>query len=151
MPTVTYPLESKVPSGEIPSVKQPTGSVSFSLAVQNGTPIRLDTNVQNGYYAVRDLNGTALVTGKIVATAPINFYITEKGNAGPIAFEALNVTTVNIRVPLPKGQWVFGFLSSGVESNVTVVQITLNYSYFGCNKRVLSIEDLKEPINARIK
>lgn len=113
-----------------PSVKQPTGSVSLSLATQNGPPIVLSANVQDGYYVLRDLNGTTLATGKIVATAPIDFYITEKGNAGPIAFEALNATNVNIRVPLPKGVWVFGFLSSGVESNVTVAQITLNYSYF---------------------
>lgn len=112
--------------GERPSVQpQPSGTFTFSLGQFNLSPNSVD-----GFYKKVSLNGTALATGNIVATAPINFYITEKGNAGPIAFEALNVTSANIRVPLPKGEWVFGFLSTGIESNVTVAQITLNYSYF---------------------
>jgi hypothetical protein len=93
----------------------------FSLSPNGSEAFSLDVN----------LKGTALITGDVFSTAPIDFSINYKGNAGPYAFEALNTTMVNIRVLLPKGLWSFDFVNSGVNATVTSAPFYINYSYFG--------------------
>lgn len=75
------------------------------------------------------LNGTALVTGFINASAPINFRISYLGPDGPYAYQAINATMINVRVLLPQGTWAFTFEYAGVDSSIYTASFTLNYSY----------------------
>ncbi len=105
-------------------VQQPTGSLMYSFDGFRLSP----SNVEN-FIKVISFNGTALVTGRIVATAPIDFNITKLGPGGLLVFAALNATAVNIWVLLPQAAWSFNFFNTGVDSKVTLARITLNYSY----------------------
>ncbi len=77
----------------------------------------------------KTLNGTAMVTGFVNASAPINFRISYLGPDGPYAYQAINATTINVRVLLPQGTWAFTFEYTGVNSSIYTASFTLNYSY----------------------
>jgi hypothetical protein len=106
--------------------QQAAGSVTLNLI--GHSPFDL-SSVAKLFVAIRTLNGTALVTGFVNASAPINFRISYLGPDGPYAYQAINATRINVRVLLPQGTWAFTFEYAGVDSLIYVASFTLNYSY----------------------
>jgi len=105
----------------------PSQSSPTSGTVNMGT---VSLSSGQGYYREISLNGTALVTGRVVATAPINFDISYKGDIDEYAFKAASVMNLDVRVVLTQGKWSFDFIGIGSGSNVTQDTFYINYTYF---------------------
>ncbi len=98
-----------------------------SGAVNMGT---VSLSSGQGYYREISLNGTALVTGRVITTAPINFDVSYKGDINEYAFKAANVTNLDVRIVLSQGKWSFDFIDVGSDSNVIQDTFYINYTYF---------------------
>ncbi|MEM0117119.1 MAG: hypothetical protein QXV32_01620 [Conexivisphaerales archaeon] len=105
-----------------------TGVVTLNILQDFTVPIEISSAVTLFEHDVT-LNGTALVTGYVSTSAPVNFMISYLGPEGPYAFRAFNITTVNVRVLLPEATWCFVFTYAGVNSIIYTAQFELNYSY----------------------
>jgi len=113
--------------------QQAAGSVTLNLIGQSTSadihsPAAL-SSVSKLLAFTKTLNGTALVIGFVNASAPINFRISYLGPDGPYAYQAINATTINVRVLLPQGTWAFTFEYAGVDTSIYTASFNLNYSY----------------------
>lgn len=86
------------------------------------------------------VNGTALVTGKIITNSSVDFYIAYPAdflgngtlsNQIGIAYEVLNFNNTNIRTPLGKGSWNLVLSNPGANNaEISLAEFSFNYTYF---------------------
>jgi hypothetical protein len=116
---------------QVPIKPKPASGTAYVSMLTNGYPLELVPPSQIGVVnsiIIETLNGSAMVTCVIIASAPVNFYIYFDG--GIYVYSALNVTNLHANVALPEGSWPFEIAQDGVVSNVSTAWLLINYTYF---------------------